>query len=226
MAASVTHDPCARRTARPASVSRLGVPGLGRCTIAVLWLALILGHAGEAAAQALVVQGGCRDGQPHGAWQLADATGRIRVLGAFNRGKRTGSFIHWNEEGVRIAHLPYEEDARNGTLALWYPSAAKGGDAQQRLEAIYAAGKLNGTVRIWTPGGRLRGEYRYAAGDLVEAAAWDARGHALPPQQARAQAEEDVARSENDQRALEQVVERHAQGCGTRPAPTLRQAAR
>lgn len=179
----------------------------------------MLAYSAAAAAQTFKVDGQCRDGQPHGAWQLADGAGQLRVLGAFNRGKRTGSFIHWSATGVRIAHLPYEEDARNGTLVLWYPSAPRGAEAQQRLEAIYASGKLNGVVRMWNQDGSLRGEYRYAAGELVEAAAWDARGRALGAQPARVQAEKDVAQSETDQRALERLVERHAQACGSASAP-------
>lgn len=169
--------------------------------------------AGTAAAKQLVVQGGCRDGAPHGAWQVTDANGRLRVLGAFNRGKRTGSFIYWNAAGVRIAHLPYEEDARNGTVALWYQTPSKGLDAQQRLEAVYAAGQLNGFLRIWNPDGRVRGEYLYAAGRLAGARAWDARGRELPGPQASAQAERDVSAHEAYQRTLEALVARHQPVC-------------
>ena len=176
-------------------------------------LAVALTAPGEAAAQRLAVQGACRDGVPHGAWQLTDAKGRPRVLGAFNRGKRTGSFIYWNASGVRIAHLPYEEDARNGTLALWYQTPTRGLDAQQRLEAVYTSGRLNGLVRIWNPDGRVRGEYLYAGGNLVGARAWDARARELPEAQARAQAEKDVAVHEAYQQTLEALVAQHSRDC-------------
>jgi hypothetical protein len=185
-------------------------------------LLALLAFGTSTTAQTLKADGNCRDGQPHGAWQLADASGNLRVLGAFSRGKRTGSFIHWTSGGVRIAHIPYEEDARNGTLALWYAMPAKDGQGPQRLEAIYAAGKLNGNVRVWDREGRLRGDYRYAAGVLVDVAAWDARGRPLPAQQARAQAEQDVARSEADQGDLEQLVDRYARGCRAVPGTAAR----
>lgn len=181
---------------------------------ALCLLAVALPGAPDAAASSLAVQGACRDGVPHGAWQVTDANGRPRVLGAFNRGKRTGSFIYWNAAGVRIAHLPYEEDARNGTLALWYQTPTKGLDAQQRLEAVYSSGQLNGLVRIWNPDGRVRGEYVYAGGQLAGARAWDARGRDLPEAQARAQAEKDVAVHEAYQQTLETLVAQHARGCG------------
>jgi hypothetical protein len=173
----------------------------------------------QAGAQSLTVQGACRDGVAHGAWQLTDTKGRLRVLGAFNRGKRTGSFIYWNASGVRIAHMPYEEDARNGTLALWYQTPTKGLDAQQRLEAVYTAGQLNGFVRIWNPDGWVRGEYLYAGGQLAAAKAWDARGRELSEPQARSQAEKDVAAHESYQDTLEALVARHASTCGPAAPP-------
>ena len=190
--------------------------------LALVAVAFGVAAAGSAAAQSLVVQGGCRDGVPHGAWQLSDTNGRLRALGAFNHGKRTGSFIYWNASGVRIAHMPYDEDAKNGTLALWYPTRTKGPDAQQRLEAVYTAGQLNGSVRIWTPDGRTRGEYAYAGGQLAGAKAWDARGRELSELQARAQAEADVAEHEAYHATLEALVARHLPACDPSAPPKPR----
>jgi antitoxin component YwqK of YwqJK toxin-antitoxin module len=187
-------------------------------------LAFTLIVAGGAHAQTFAVQGTCRDGSPHGAWQLTDAAGHTRVLGAFNRGRRTGSFIFWDGNGVRIAHLPYEEDARNGTLALWH-ARGTAPEGPQRLEAVYAAGRLNGVVRAWDPSGRLRGEYRYAAGALTDAKAWDARGRELPPQEARAQAGKDASANESYLQTLESLVARHSRACGA-PPPTTTSAPR
>jgi antitoxin component YwqK of YwqJK toxin-antitoxin module len=181
-----------------------------------LWLA---SASAGADAQALQVKGGCRDGVPHGAWQLASHDGSLRALGAFAKGKRTGSFIFWNAAGVRIAHIPYEEDQKNGTLALWYQTAARGRDAQQRLEAVYSADKLNGFVRIWNPDGRVRGEYAYAAGRLAAARAWDARGRELPEAQARQQAEKDIAAHEAYYDTLEALVASHLPTCDAYAPP-------
>ena len=85
--------------------------------VVACWLA-----AGVAAAQspAYVVDGSCRDGLPHGRYELRSSSGELRVAGAFNRGKRTGSFIFWDDAGSRIAHIPYDDDVRNGTLATWF----------------------------------------------------------------------------------------------------------
>jgi antitoxin component YwqK of YwqJK toxin-antitoxin module len=191
--------------------SRILLPALGMTLI----VACLLFAATDSLAQRFTVQGACRDGDAHGAWQLTDTNGRLRVLGAFNRGKRTGSFIYWNASGVRIAHMPYEEDARNGTLALWYQTPTKGLDAPQRLEAVYSGGQLNGLVRIWNPDGRVRGEYVYAGGRLVGATAWDARGRELSESQAREQAERDVAAHEAYNVTLETLVARHPPACNS-----------
>ncbi|HVF63216.1 MAG TPA: hypothetical protein VNE58_04405 [Casimicrobiaceae bacterium] len=169
----------------------------------------------QAHAQNLSVQGACRDGVAHGAWQLAADGGRLRALGAFNRGQSTGSFIFWNAAGVRIAHLPYEEGQRNGTLALWYQTASRGRDAQQRLEAVYSGGKLNGFMRIWYPDSRVRGEYAFAAGQLIAAKGWDVRGRELSEAQAKAQAEKDVLAHEAYYATLEGMVSRHLPVCAS-----------
>ena len=181
-----------------------------------------LAAGAAAAAPNLIVQGSCRDGLAHGAWQLEAADGKLRALGAFNRGKRTGSFIFWNASGVRIAHLPYEEDEKNGTLALWYQTAKQGRDAQQRVEAVYSHGQLNGFMRIWHPDGRVRGEYAYAAGQLALARGWDPRGRELAEAQAKKQAEQDVAVHEAYYRSLETMVAQHLPDCDAEAPPKRR----
>ena len=85
-----------------------------------------------AAAQGLVVEGACRDGEPNGAYTLRAADGRLRVAGAFAKGRRTGTFLFWSERGARIAVIPYDNDRKAGTIALWYaPPAPGGGRAAQ-----------------------------------------------------------------------------------------------
>src|SRR5207237_5726346 len=66
--------------------------GTTRALIAALVAALA---TFSAIAQDLQVHVACRDGAPHGAYELRASDGQLRVAGAFNRGKRTGSFIFW-----------------------------------------------------------------------------------------------------------------------------------
>jgi antitoxin component YwqK of YwqJK toxin-antitoxin module len=154
--------------------------------------ALALAFAGACAAQPYSAEGHCREGLPHGNYELRDAGGTLRAIGAFNRGKRTGSFIFWSSEGVRIAHLPFDDDALSGTLATWY-TGKSANEPQRKVEAAYSHGKLNGSKRSWYPNGRARAVYRYDKGELREASATDPDGKPLGAAEARSLAQRDAA---------------------------------
>ena len=159
-----------------------------------------------AAAAAYVVTGNCRDGQPHGAYELRMPDGTLRVSGAFARGKRTGSFLFWSSAGVRIAHLPYDDDALSGTVALWYSAGGTKSEPRQKLEAVYAHGRRAGGARSWYSDGRARAEFRYDQGVLAEARAWNTRGAPLSDDEARALAARDVATDAEYYASLEAIV--------------------
>jgi len=169
--------------------------------------------AAPAAAERFDARGACRDGEAQGIYELRDARGALRVLGAFSRGKRTGSFIYWTATGDRIAHLPYDEGAISGTVALWYPGAAPGREPQQQLEAAYAKAAVNGAKRSWHPDGSPRGDYAYARGALVAARAWRANGTLLPDDEARAQAARDAEDEAKTYATLGAIVDRNLPAC-------------
>ncbi|MBK7332878.1 MAG: hypothetical protein IPI87_11145 [Betaproteobacteria bacterium] len=183
--------------------------------------------AAPAAAEPFDVRGACRDGEPQGIYELRETRGALRVLGAFSRGKRTGSFIYWTTAGDRIAHLPYDEGAISGTVALWYPGAAPGREPQQQLEAAYARGVLSGPKRSWHPDGSRRGDYVYERGALVAAkgVARERRG-AQRRRRARAggarrgRRGEDLRDAERDRRPQPPRVQPRAE----RPPPLTRRA--
>jgi hypothetical protein len=178
-----------------------------------------LAGAPRVRAESLAVQGSCRDGVPHGAWQLASPDGHLRAIGAFAQGKRTGSFIFWDARGVRVAHVPYEDEAKSGTLALWYAEGARDGAGPQRLEAPYAQGMLNGTKRSWYRNGRLRTEAVYRAGRLVEVRGWDERGAPLDAASARSRAEDELRAEETTYARLDALVMEHLPRCDPRSPP-------
>src|SRR5439155_508711 len=151
--------------------------GTTRALIAALVAALA---TFSAIAQDLQVHAACRDGAPHGAYELRASDGQLRVAGAFNRGKRTGSFIFWTRTGVRIAHIPYDEDRVSGTLSLWFLELGSGGDPAPKLQAGFAAGHRNGVTRSWYPNGQPRAIYRYETDQLGDARAWSTAGVLLP----------------------------------------------
>lgn len=167
----------------------------------------------HARAEELSVRGACRDGEPHGVYELSMPDGRVRVLGAFNRGKRTSSFLYWTSAGVRVAQIPYDEGEISGTVALWYASAPPGADARWKLQAAYAKGALDGPKRSWHPNGRPRGDYLYEKGVLVAAKAWTASGAALPEAAARAQAAKDLGEDARYYATLDAIVDRHLPSC-------------
>jgi hypothetical protein len=168
-----------------------------------------------APAQGLVAEGGCRDGEPNGAYTLRAPDGRLRVAGAFAKGQRTGTFLFWSERGDRIAVVPYDGGRKAGTIAAWYEPPSPGADAPRKSEAAYADGVLHGEKRSWHPNGRLRTWLRYERGVLVEARAWAASGSPLPDAAARAQAARDAATDEAFYATLEALVAGRLPKCET-----------
>jgi hypothetical protein len=165
--------------------------------------------------ESYVVTGSCRDGRPHGAYELRMANGQLRVAGAFNQGKRIGSFLFWSSSGARLALLPFDDDVLSGTVALWYLPANAKAEAKTKLEAAYANGVPAGVTRSWYPDGRPRAEFRYEHGSLAEARAWGARGAPVPDADARAMAPRDRIADERYYNALETVVRDNPPTCDT-----------
>jgi hypothetical protein len=187
-------------------------PRLTRRVAGALALAAAVATTG-ATAQDYAIDGGCREGQPHGAYELRDGSGRVRVVGAFARGKRSGSFLFWSSSGVRIAQLPFDDDALSGTLALWYAAADRTGEGRPKLEAAYVGGRLHGLKRSWYPDGLLRAEFRYDKGALVDGRAFSQAGQALSATEARALAASDLATDERYYATLNDIVRSHQPHC-------------
>jgi antitoxin component YwqK of YwqJK toxin-antitoxin module len=169
--------------------------------------------AAVAQAETYSVRGACRDGYAHGVYELRDAAGKLRAQGAFNRGARTSSFIFWTANGIRVAHLPYDDGVVSGTVALWYAQSLAGREPRQKLEAAYAKGQRHGLTRSWFPNGRPRGEYLYENGALTGAKAWNAVGAALADDAARAQAMRDAGEDAKYFASLDADVEKNLPAC-------------
>ena len=184
--------------------------GLTRVVVTAL-----LAAASVAAAQppAWIVDGGCRDGQPHGNYELRAGTGALRVAGAFNHGKRTGSFIFWTARGSRVAHIPYDDDLRNGTLATWYETRITGAEPPRRFESMWRRGAREGLTRTWYAGGRRRSETEYERGRPVTTAGWTDTGTRLNEPAAREVAERDAIAADAYYMELETLVRDHLPHC-------------
>jgi antitoxin component YwqK of YwqJK toxin-antitoxin module len=166
-----------------------------------------------ALAESFEVTGSCRDGLPNGNYELRMPDGSLRVVGAFAHGRKTGTFIFWTDSGARIAVIPYDEDARSGTVALWYVAPEARIEKGRRLEAPYVADRLHGVVRSWYPNGVPRGQYRYEHGQLVDVRAWTDAASVLPDAEAASSA---LREAEADQRFVDDLlamVYRHPPHC-------------
>jgi len=173
---------------------------------ALLIVGFAAGGTAVAYAETYVVNGGCRDGEPNGAYELRMPDGRLRVIGAFTKGRRTGTFVFWAASGARIAVIPYEDNLKAGTVALWYAPANAQADLPRKLEAAYVGDWLHGITRSWHSNGNPRTELRYERGQLIEARAWVEAGAPLPEVEARAIAGHDFATDDRFYATLEAIV--------------------
>ena len=169
--------------------------------------------AAQAGAQPLVALGQCRAGQPNGAYELRMPDGRLRVAGAFAQGHMTGTFVFWTASGAREAVVPFDSDAKNGTIALWYTPSGTGLETGRKLEAPYVDDKRHGIERSWRPNGAQRAEYRYEHGALSAALAWSDAGAPLPEPDARALAAGDAASEDELIAALVSLVRTNLPAC-------------
>lgn len=193
----------------------VGKPSLTRAALlrlawAVSFLPLLVP---DAAGQGLVASGACRDGEPNGAYELRMASGQLRVAGAFAKGRRTGTYVFWAENGARVAVIPYDNERKSGTIAVWFSPAVASTDAGRKSEAAYVDDRLHGVKRSWHPNGNPRTDLRYERGELVEARAWDEEGPPFSDAEARVVAERDLATDERFYATLESLVADHRPKC-------------
>jgi hypothetical protein len=164
------------------------------------------------AAPTLIAEGACRDGEPNGAYMLRSGA-HLRVAGAFSKGRRTGTFVFWDERDTRIAVIPYDNERKGGTIALWYAPSAPGGDAPRKSEATYVDDRLHGEKRSWFPNGRPRTDLRYEHGELVDARGWTRAGAPLSAAGARELAARDQITDEQFYLTLQLLVADHGPKC-------------
>lgn len=159
-----------------------------------------------------LVDANCRDGQAQGPYQLRTGNGQLRVVGAFNEGMRTGSFIFWTANGVRAAHVPYDNNLRNGTVALWYDGPSEREPAR-RFESVWHHGSRDGQTRSWYADGHRRSETEYDAGRFVSSLGWTDAGERLTDAAARALAAHDADTAEATYAELDALIRDHLPHC-------------
>ena len=183
-----------------------------RLGVAVACCVLVLA-AGQALAQPYVVVGQCRSGVANGGYELRTADGRLRIVGAFAQGHMTGTFIFWSAAGARVAVMPFDSDAKNGTVALWYTPPDGRVETGRKLEAPYVDDRPHGIVRSWHPNGMPRAEYRYEHGVLSDARAWFESVMALPATEVEHLAAQDAANDDKFYASLLAVIRENLPRC-------------
>jgi hypothetical protein len=183
-----------------------------RLIVAVAGCLLALAVA-QALAQPYVVVGQCRSGAPNGGYELHMPDGRLRVVGAFAQGHMTGTFIFWSAAGARVAVMPFDNDSRSGTVALWYTPSDGRVEAGRKLEAPYVNDRPHGIVRSWHPNGMPRAEYRYEHGVLSGAHAWSDSGVLLADTEAELLAARDAANDEKFYASLLAIIRENLPPC-------------
>jgi hypothetical protein len=161
---------------------------------------------------AWIVDASCRDGEPQGPYQLRTGDRQLRVAGAFNAGKRTGSFIFWTAKGVRAAHIPYDDDVRNGTVAVWYDGPS-GREPARRFESVWHRGSRDGQTRSWHADGHRRSETEYAGGRYVSSIGWTDAGDRLADAAARDLAAHDARTADAIYAELDALILDHLPRC-------------
>ena len=190
-----------------------GTPTIRRALAAVAALAFA---AELEAATTWKTTGNCRDGRAQGPYQLRSDDGQLRVAGAFNEGTRTGSFIFWRDNGVREAHVPYDDRGlRNGTVATWYDGPPDR-EPSRHVESAWRRGLRDGTTRTWYPDGHRRSQTEYAQGRIVASIGWTQSGDPLPDGAARELAQADERDADADYAQRNSLVADHMPSCGTR----------
>jgi len=195
---------------------RLSAP-VNAALIRLALAAAVAAMVAPALAQPYVAVGQCRSGVPNGGYELRTPDGRLRAVGAFTQGRMTGTFIFWTSRGARIAVLPFDNDVRSGTVALWYPAPDGRGEAGHKLEAPYTDDQLHGIKRSWYPDGAPRAEYRYEHGVLAEARAWASGGAPLADTDALQLAARDAETDEQQYAALVAIVRDNPPACDYGP---------
>ena len=99
------------------------------------------------------------------------ASGQLRVVGRVQPRQAHG-LLHLLVEhaGVRIAHIPYDDDEQSGTLALWYADERRGPRAAAEARSGLRAGQASRRQALVVPERRAARGISLRAGQLAKRA--------------------------------------------------------
>jgi antitoxin component YwqK of YwqJK toxin-antitoxin module len=91
----------------------------------------------------------------HGSTKSWYANGKPEMEGAYEYGKKTGTFTFWHENGQVAATGEYKNDVAEGTWVWWHENGQKSAIGK------YNNGALIGEWRWWDEGGKLTKQKQY-----------------------------------------------------------------
>jgi len=98
----------------------------------------------------------------HGVAKAWFPNGKVESEGAYQFGKKSGSFTFWHENGQVLATGEYRDDKAEGQWVWWHQNG------QRSAYGRYENGLLNGEWRWWNESGKLTKQHIY---DGTESAA-------------------------------------------------------
>jgi antitoxin component YwqK of YwqJK toxin-antitoxin module len=97
----------------------------------------------------------------HGEMKVFYNDGQIQSVLTFEKGKRTGDYRYWDENGVKEEEGTFLEDKLHGLITRWY------GEEQISSITMFADGNLQGLMRVFSPSGSTMKEGYYYNGSPV-----------------------------------------------------------
>ena len=162
--------------------------------------------------------GQCQDGIRDGWYKLQVVGGPVVATGSFVDGTKHGVFTFYSTGGTKLAEIPYSNDAKTGTIRLWYSEFAyPEATGRLKLEAECTSNLLDGRKRTWWPSGAKRSSELFRNGSLVEAEAWDEAGRSMSRSQADQLSRDSAEADAKYYRILESEVDAYPPACA-RPA--------
>lgn len=110
-------------------------------------------------------------------FSFVDAKGVLRVEGMLKDGKKEGTWIFFDFQGVKDAEVGYKDDALSGPCLMWYGSFQSPDIAgKKKLEAVFDNGAFHGPYANYYPNGQKRSDVLFDHGKIIKARAWEKDG--------------------------------------------------
>jgi hypothetical protein len=95
------------------------------------------------------------NGEKQGNTTLYFENGQKRELRSFKANKMDGTWITWNESGVRIAEATYRDGIKHGKWGIWDENGT------HRYEMFYTNGEKSGLWTIWDQDGNVQDQKQF-----------------------------------------------------------------